>query len=138
MGGTGRYPYPGGFHVLNLNLQSISDYPDFQDKPIPNFIYGDAAKLPFPSGSVEFMWAESMSITEAWAKEMIRVMKPGGVIKLYNPPGRIEGILKLFTDVNPNIKTEMVGDYLKGLKFRTGGTYAGGGIGAYVKLPAAP
>jgi ubiquinone/menaquinone biosynthesis C-methylase UbiE len=82
-------------------------------KPIPNYIYGDAKKLPFGKGTVDYIWIENPADGGEWAAEALRVIKPGGRIKIYGTKKGIKAYLAAFTKINPKIVVNDAGDYLE-------------------------
>ena len=79
IGGEGRYP-----NAINVNP---SEVPSLRPGgTIPNRVDAFGEKLPFPDNSVDGIVIESGPINPDVIREIVRVLKPGGSIRLLSPP----------------------------------------------------
>ena len=79
IGGEGRYP-----NAINVNPATNGSYPPYEGK-IPNRVDSFGEKLPFPDNSVDGIVIESGPINPDVIQEVVRVLKPGGSVRLVTP-----------------------------------------------------
>lgn len=125
VGGEGRNTKKDDAQVVNLNRVPFQQKEGFP--PIPNFIYGDGRSLPFRDGSVDYIYYENMDVNDKFVKELLRVLMPGGAIRVYSTLDGLKVLRKMFADINSK------------LEFADPGNYLGqeGASGIDVKLPKA-
>ena len=81
IGGEGRYP-----KAINVNPGPHQTTTGVWGNPIPNQVKAKGQLLPFSDNSIHAISLENAPITTAIAKEIKRVVKPGGTILLKHHP----------------------------------------------------
>lgn len=95
IGGTSRYlAHEFGCHVTGIDLTEeycrtatmLSDRIGLSE--LVNYRQGDATHLPFPEASFDVVWTEHVAMNipdkSALYREMYRVLKPGGILAIYD------------------------------------------------------
>ena len=95
IGGTSRYlAHEFGCHVTGIDLTEeycrtatmLSDRIGLSE--LVNYRQGDATNLPFPEASFDVVWTEHVAMNipdkSALYREMYRVLKPGGILAIYD------------------------------------------------------
>ena len=77
VGGEGRHP-----GAWNLNPSRLKTLGQERGMPIPRWIYGRIQDIPFGNGSVDMLIVERAPLMNAAARELARVICPGGTILL--------------------------------------------------------
>ncbi|HMC64797.1 MAG TPA: hypothetical protein VKI65_07645 [Gemmataceae bacterium] len=82
IGGEGKYPA-----AINLNPSPTTTIGIGAPVgiPIPNHVAGIGESMPFADDFAEIITVESTPIYPATAREIARVIKPGGRIRLFHP-----------------------------------------------------
>lgn len=80
VGGEGRYK-----GAINLNPSRVTSTTGTPGRPIPRHVQGVGEKMPFPARSAHELIVENAPIRPGTARELARVIKPGGTIRLSHP-----------------------------------------------------
>ena len=80
IGGEGRY-----LNAINVNPQALTSTTGESGRLIPNWLPGMGNHIPLPKNSVDLIYLENAPITKKVMKEIHRVLKINGEVKLTHP-----------------------------------------------------
>lgn len=90
-------------HFMDLSKSQLSDFKkrcSLEDAPLPNIIYGDIGKIPFPNNNFNIVHAHSylhhLPDVGLYFEEVLRVLKDGGHYYAFHEPSTSALILETF------------------------------------------
>ncbi len=103
IGGEGRYP-----RANNVNPNTTTSTTGTPGRVIPNRVPGRGEKLPFPDRHADGISLENTPLSAQTAAEIVRVIKPGGSIRLQHWADYASETHSLVTNAIPNCTVNQV------------------------------
>jgi len=82
IGGEGRHA-----RAINVNPERLTTTTGLPGRPIPNLIVGTGEALPVRAASVDKVLVENAALRPGSEREIARVLKRGGTVRLVHPSG---------------------------------------------------
>jgi SAM-dependent methyltransferase len=103
LGGEGRYE-----DAININPQPYTSTTGEPGREIPYWVKGRTDEIPFPDQSVDQVTVENAPINQDGIKEILRVMRPRGKIRLSHPKDYGQRIHQLIISEYPNARVSQI------------------------------